>query len=120
MLSQGMNADDDMGTPAFEKIRNVTDGAGVEKVARLGSKTIDGPIEILHPMLLVLQHPVVNAHQLFGYRMGVYEGPHNAHRIRLRLKEALHTRSDSRRGRAMPTAGIGRDNQNFRKALRSH
>src|SRR5438128_12565949 len=47
MLSQGMNADDDVRAPTLEEVAHVTDSFLVEEFSRFRSKTIDSPVEIL-------------------------------------------------------------------------
>ena len=51
-----------------------TDAARMKKFAGLWPEAIDGPIEVLHPMLLVTQQPVVKPHQSLGNRRGLFDG----------------------------------------------
>jgi hypothetical protein len=54
-----MDADNDMRAPLFEEILKVPKAAFVKELSGLRTKSIDRPIEILHPTLLITQDPVI-------------------------------------------------------------
>ena len=110
VLRQRVDADDNVRTPALKKGAHISDAAGMKEFARLRTKTIDGPVEVLHPMLFVAQDPVVEINELCADVMGFFNCAHDTNRVRLALEEILDA-SDNRRGRrSMATARVGRNN----------
>src|SRR5713226_9416755 len=109
-----MDADDDMRTPTLKEIAHIADATRMKELARLGPETVDGPEIVFHPMLLVAQKPVVEAYKSGGNRRRLFDGAHDPNRVRLAFDKVLNARHDRRRRRAMATAGIRRDDQNFR------
>ena len=114
VLSQRMYADDNVRTPALKKLAHITDATRMKELARFRSKAVDGPVKILHPMLLVTQQPVVETNQPVGDRRRFFHRAHHANRIRFAFDEALNAGHDRGCGRAMTAAGIGRNDQNLR------
>jgi hypothetical protein len=55
-----MNTDYNMGAPFLKNIATKTDAAFLKEFAGFRSDLVNDPVEILHPMLLVLQHPIIN------------------------------------------------------------
>src|SRR5437868_7209159 len=107
-----------MRAPPFEQFNDVTNAAFLEKLARLRPKSIDEPIEILHPTLPIPQQPVVEAYQLCRDFMRIFDGFDDTHGIRLTVKKLLHTGNNRRRCGTMSTTGVRGDDQDFRNALR--
>ena len=120
MLCQRVHADDDVRAPALEQFVDVADAATIEEFARFGAKTVDRPEEILHPVLPVTEHPVVDAHQPRRDRMRLFNRAHDAHGIRVSREELLQARRNRHRRRAMPAARVGRDDQNFGDSCTKH
>src|ERR1041385_4062712 len=92
----------------------------MKELARLGTKAIDQPVVILHPMLLVTQQPVVNRHQPGGEMMRFLDRANHAHGVRFTLYETLNAGHDRRGRRAVTTAGVGRDDEDFWSLARRH
>jgi hypothetical protein len=69
VLRQWVDADDDVRAPAFEEVTDVADRPLVEEFARLGAEAVDAPVEVLHPVLLVAQQPVVEPDHPRGDRV---------------------------------------------------
>src|SRR6185503_4795248 len=97
MLRQGMNTHDHVQAPAFKNLRDVADAALMEKLPRLRTKLVDGPVKIFHPVLLVSEHPVVTGDHLRSDRVRLFYRPNDAHRIRLSVEKLLHAGHDRRR-----------------------
>src|ERR1700694_2277787 len=108
-----MHADDNVGTPALEEFADKADTAAMEELAGLGPEAIDSPEIIFHPVLLVPQQPIVKRDHLRRDVMRFFDCTHDANRIGLAGDNTLHASHDCRRRRAMATAGIRRDNQDF-------
>ena len=114
MLRQRMNADDDMRAPFFKLVlRTYPMQRLMKELARLGPELVDRPVEILHPVLLVPQHPVVNVYQLFGDVMRFFDRLDDPDRRRLALPKLLKPIGDRLRRRPMPAAGVGGDDENL-------
>src|ERR1051326_1077029 len=109
-----MHADDDMRTPFVELTRNVTNRAFVKEFTCVWAESIDEPVVVLHPMLLVTQQPVVDGDELCCKMMRLFDRANRPNRVRLALHKRLNPRHDRRRRRAMTAAGIGGDDQDFR------
>src|SRR5205809_829376 len=86
----------------------------MKELEGLGTKAIDQPIVILHPVLLVTQQPVVNRYQLGGEMMRLFDGADDANRVRFALHKTLNAGHDRRGRGTMATSGIGRDDEDFR------
>src|SRR4051812_13007885 len=104
-----MNTDDDMRTPFLKSILTESYAAALEELARLRTKTIDRPVEILHPTLLISEHPIVNTDQFVSDVMRLFDCFNNSNRDRLPLPKSLQPFRKRLRSRAMSAAGIGRD-----------
>ncbi len=79
----------------------------MKKFAGFRTKTIDRPIQILHPALLVPQKPVVNSDEFVRYLMRFFDRFHYTNRCRFAKPKTLDTFDDRNRRRAMSAAGIG-------------
>jgi hypothetical protein len=106
MLRQGMDTDNNMRTPAFEKFPHITDATGMKELSRFGANSIHHPVKILHPVLLVAQHPVVEVHQPGGQVGRLLDSPDYPDSVRLALKKFLHTVNNRGSSRAMAAASI--------------
>ena len=118
MLGERMNTDDDVRAPFFELAAQVANRAFEDKLARFGADLIHGPIEIFHPMLLVLQHPVVKVNEFFRDPMRFLNRPDSAYSRRLALPKLLQPVRDRFRRGTMPAAGVGGDYEDFWSVLR--
>src|SRR5437899_9574 len=83
VLCQRVDADDNVRTPALKKGPHISDAAGMKEFARLRAETIDGPVEVLHPMLFVAQNPVVQINELCADMMGFFNCTYDTNRVRL-------------------------------------
>src|SRR5688572_23079154 len=102
-----MNAYHDVRTPLFKLFPDVADAPLMNKIARLGPDLIDNPIDIFHPMLLVLQDPVVHFYKLIGYVVRFLDGLDYPNRRRTALPKTRQPVRYRLRRRAMPAAGVG-------------
>jgi hypothetical protein len=109
-----VDADDDVRAPPREEFADVADRAAVEELARLGADAVDEPVEVLHPVLPVPQHPVVALHHLRRQVVRLLDGAHHADGVGVSLEELLHPGDDGRRRRAVTAARVGRDDEDFR------
>jgi len=106
MLRERMNADDDVRTPFFKNLLAKSDAPPMKKLARFGTKSVNCPKDIFHPMLFVPQNPIVNADESARYVMRFFNRFDNAHGNRFALPEFLQTFGDSLRRRTMSAAGV--------------
>src|SRR5256714_15187190 len=88
--------------------------SAIEEPTRLWPQAVDAPEEVLHPVLLVPQNPVVDGDHLSGQVVRLFDRAHDANRVRVALPKLLHTGHDRGGGRAVAAARVGRDDQNFR------
>src|SRR4051812_20074260 len=96
-----MNADDDVRTPALEEVAHVTDSLLVEEFSGLRTKAVDGPVEILHPVLLATQQPVVEPDHFRCDFVRLFDGAHDTHGVGPVIEEFLDASDNSRRSGAM-------------------
>ena len=64
MLRQRVHADNYVRAPTLKDFNHVADAALMKKLSRLRTKTIDRPIDVLHPRLPVSEHPIVETNHL--------------------------------------------------------
>src|SRR5215813_2869199 len=112
-----MHADHHVRTPLLKLSGDVTNRAFIEELAGVGTKSINQPVVILHPVLLVSQQPVVDGNELGSEMMRFFDGADDANSIRLALDEAFDARHNRRRRGTMTAAGVGRNDENFRSVL---
>src|SRR5207253_7954483 len=101
-----MDADDHVWTPTLEEVADITDSLLVEVFSRFGTKAIDSPIDIFHPVLLATQHPIVETDKLGSYFVRFFDGAHDAHGVGPIVKEFLDARDNSSRSGAMASARV--------------
>src|SRR6185295_7045542 len=118
MLRQRVHADNYVWAPTLKDFNHVADAALMKKLSRLRTKAVHRPIDILHPGLPVSEYPIVDTNHLGGDGMRLFYGTNNANCIRLTLKKLVHAGHNRSGRRAMPAAGVGRDDQNFWSPLR--
>src|SRR6188472_79233 len=99
MLRQRVNAYDDVRAPLFKTLADVADAAFMKKLARLGPELVHGPIQVLHPALLMPQNPVVNVYKFVGDVMRLFDGFYHANRDRFTMPKTLDADRKSLRGR---------------------
>src|SRR5260370_4913972 len=114
-----MYTDDDVRTPAIEEAAHKTDTSRLKELALLRPKAIDGPVVILHPVLLVSQDPVIQANQLSTEVVRFFDRADDSNRVGFSLEKTVNPGHDCRRRRPMAPARVGRDNQNLRPLRRS-
>lgn len=102
-----MNADDDVRAPFLELISNVTHAAFVKKITRLGPYLIDHPIQILHPVLLIFERPVINADELISDVMRFFNAFNDLNNRRITLPKFIQPVRDRLRRRPMSATGVG-------------
>src|ERR1051325_7972527 len=120
VLRERVNADDDVRTPALEEVAEQSDASPVKEVSGFGSKAIDGPVEILHPMLAMTQDPIVEPDQLCRNLMRFLDGAHHPHGVGASAEEFLDTGHNRSGSRPMAAARVRRDDQNFRNSCSKH
>src|SRR6266496_5617907 len=119
MLGEWVNADNNLRTPALEKIGHITHCSLVEKLARVWTEAIDCPVEIFHPVLPISQHPVVETDKFRRDVVSFFNRAHNANSVGFAFDKALNASHNRCRGRAMASASVRRNDQNFR-SVRIH
>ena len=101
-----MDAYNHMRTPFFKLVSNVADAPFQKKFSRLGPDLVNRPIEIFHPVLLVLEHPVVNINQFIGYVMRFLDPFDDLYDRRITLPKLIKPVRDRLRRRPMPATRI--------------
>lgn len=109
MLRQRMNAHDDMRTPFLEDITRIGKAFAMQEAALLRTHLVDRPIEILHPMLLVLKDPVIDVHQTLGDAVRVLDRTYRADRDRIAAPKSLKSIRNGLSRRTVAAARVGRD-----------
>jgi len=117
MLRERMNADDDVRTPFFKNLLAKPDASPLKKLARFGTKSVDCPKNIFHPMLFVPQNPIINADEFARYVVRFFNRFDNAHGNRFAGPKLCQSVGQSLRRRTMSAACVGRYNENFWSVL---
>jgi hypothetical protein len=104
-----MYADNDVRAPCLKKPADVAKATLMKEFSCLRPDLVHCPIEIFHPVLLVLEHPIVDVYKLFGDVMRFFDGLYHANNRRRTFPKLIQPIRDRRRRGAMPAAGVGRD-----------
>ena len=59
MLSKRVNANDNVRAPFFKEVTCVAEATPIEEIPGLWPKTVNRPVNVFHPALLMPQNPVV-------------------------------------------------------------
>lgn len=113
-----MDAHDNVRTPFLEYVARVFKAFAVQEAALFGPYLVDGPVEVLHPMLLVLKDPVIYIYQPLSDPMRILDRPYRADSNAVPMPKLLKSIRNGLSRRAVAAARIGRDDQNFRCSLR--
>lgn len=113
-----MDAHDNVRTPFLKYIPCVFEAFAVEEAALFGPYFVDGPIKILHPVLLVLKDPVINIHQTFRDPMRILDRPNSADSNVISAPKLLKAIGNGDSRRTVAAARIGGNYQNFRCSWR--
>src|SRR5580765_396053 len=112
-----MDTDHDVRTPFFKLPTHIADAPLVKKLPRLGTDLVDDPVEVFHPVLLVLQYPVVPLHHFLGDVMGIFDSLYRADGDRFAVPKTLDPIRYCLRRRAMPATGVGGNDEDFWSGL---
>jgi hypothetical protein len=107
MLRQRMDTDHDVRAPFFKQVSNKTETSFMKKFTRLGPDLIHHPVEIFHPMLLVLQGPVIDLYQLVCDVMRLFDRFYDPDHGRVSVPKFLQAVRYRLGSRTVPAAGIG-------------
>src|SRR5580765_7530210 len=102
-----MNTDYNVRAPFFELVAKVTDTVFLKYLACLGPDLVHKPIEVLHPILLVSEEPVVDRDKFVCQVMRFFSGPDHSHGDRFTVPKPLQSDRNRVRGTAMTTASVG-------------